>query len=404
MTENRHYMKVLHITSSVNGGAGIAAVRLNNALNNYGIESHILCLTSRFVDSTITCVKTPIIDKLLRHSHLPIGQNKYLHQLGKLENLYEAVSFPEAFYDITIHPLVKEADVINLHWVGSMLNYHKFFSKIDKPIVWTLHDMNPFLGISHYWGDYYNNIEFRKLEEKARNYKTRCIVNNGRVHVVNLCEWMRNFSQQSEAFSRSKHSIIRNSVNIDIFKLRDKIACRKALCLPLDKPLLLAGAQSLQNLRKGFDLLLNAMQKVDIDLNLILFGNQHDVDVPDNLSLFRFGQVNDEYLLSLLYSAADFFVLPSREDNLPNTMLESLCCGTPVISFTNGGMTDIILDGDNGYLVTQSNGEDLASTIKMAINDQNKFDRQAISDKAREMFAPKIQAAKYIQLYKSLLA
>lgn len=396
-------MKVVHISSGDTGGAGIAAVRLNRALNSIGVDSKLLCVHKALNEPNIVRYQPSLFRKVLYHSHLPIGQNKYLKLLGNAipDSDYEAVSFPEALYDISQSPLVKEADVVNLHWVGNILNYRKFFAHVDKPIVWTLHDMNPFLGVAHYMGDYDKNVQHRILEERVSNIKYSAISHHPNLTIVDLCGWMRGYAIKSKSFQGREHVIIPNSIDVDVFTERDKESCRKVLGLPLNEPIILFCAQAVANRRKGFDILLESLCKINHRCHLAIIGNINAANIPGHIKFTSFGTVNDELLMSMIYSASDAFVLPSREDNLPNTMVESLCCGTPVIAFSNGGMRDTITTGLNGILVEEQTPEALSSAINMFLANQT-FDNSRICQEAHEAFNPTRQAKSYLKLYESL--
>lgn len=398
-------MKVVHISSSDSGGAGIAAQRLNKALCDIGVDSRLLCVHKSSGASNVEQFKIPLSRKLLYHSRLPIGQNKFFRHLHDYECSYEAVSFPLALYDISDSEIVKNADIINLHWVGNVLNYPRFFSTVKKPIVWTLHDMNPFMGIAHYIGDCIKNQKFNKLEDKIEKIKFDAISKSTNLTVVNLCEWMWNYSSNSKMFKTRHHVIIPNSINIETFNIKEKQAARKLLGLPLEEKVLLFCAQSINNQRKGFDLLLEALNYLKHPCTLAIVGSADNIIFPKGISMRFFGTVHDELLMSMIYAASDAFILPSREDNLPNTMLESLSCGTPVISFANGGMSDVITNRENGLLVFEQTGKALADCINqyLSFDDAELFNRNEISLKAHEMFNPNKQANAYLSLYRDLL-
>lgn len=395
--------KVLHISASDSGGAGIAARRLNDALNEFGIHSRLLCLHKTSKSKMVTSVNIPFVSKAISHLPIPVRQNKYKRILKKESKNYEALTFPEAIFDISNHPLVKEADIINFHWLGGILNYPSFFKKVKKPIVWTLHDMNPFLGMAHYQGDLKANPHNSEIESKIKRLKTKAYNNHPSITIVNLCEWMKDYSSQSDSFKNREHHIIRNSLNVDVFKLRDKNCIRKALEIPDDKPVVMFCSQHLANPRKGFDLLLDALSMILSDCNLISVGNSNNIKLSEKQNIIPFGNVSDQRLLAMLYASADIFVLPSREDNLPNTMLESLCCGTPVIAFGNGGMRDIIENGINGIIVEDYCAKSLADAIDSSLLNLNRYNPSEISKKASIMFSPHNQAAAYDALYRSLL-
>lgn len=152
-------MKILHITTKSKGGAGIAALRLHHALVQSGISSAYLStdLTINYnnnsiQDSFFNYKKPSFSKKLLLKIQMllfPSAFQKAKKHLSDLEEQlhYEMLSLPYSKNDLNKHKLVQEADIINLHWVGGILDYDSFFSINNKPIVWTLHDMNPFFGI-----------------------------------------------------------------------------------------------------------------------------------------------------------------------------------------------------------------------------------------------------------------
>lgn len=404
-SKNDILMKVLILSSSDCGGAGIAALRLHKALMENGIDSSILC----FFKGTNTPkvyrsrVNKSLFVKAIERISIPFRQNKYkkFHQL-LLQGTYEIWSFPEAIYDISKHPLVKQADIINIHWIGNHLNYESFFRNVKKPIVWTLHDMNPFLGIAHYCGDRDNHPQFLFLEEQIRQIKLKAIAQHPNVSVVNLCQWMKEYSEKSETFANRTHTIIPNSIDTNVFRAYDKKKIRTNLGFPLDKPILLFVSQSVENRRKGFDLLQDALKNLHRDCVLLVVGEANDaLKSIDNCQFV--GTVNDEQRMAMLYAAADAFILPSREDNLPNTMVEALCCGTPVISFSNGGMRDHIRTLDNGVLVEQINSDALLDGINLFLDNINQFDRNSISQDAHAVFSPVVQAKRYVDFFQSVL-
>ena len=388
-------MKVTHITYSDAGGAGIAAVRLNNALlASTNIESRILCLHKTTKGNNIYQYKKSLASRII--SNLPNREQFYFHEICKLGGQYECFSIPYANYDITKHHLIQDADIINLHWIGNMLNYPSFFRHVRQPIIWTLHDMNPFLGIAHYTGDLQNNTNCINIENKIRIAKEKAIHRKKDITIVNLCNWMKTHSEQSDCFSRYKHTIIYNSINTSIFKLYNKKYIRKILNLPENNPILLFCSQNVNNPRKGFDLLKEAIQKIHRECVFLAIGNTTYINMPN---VILFGEVHDEVLMALLYSAADAFILPSREDNLPNTMLESLCCGVPVIATPNGGMRDIIIKMENGIITKETSADAIAEAITMFLDNREFFNSLNISSQAHKQFAPEIQAEKYSNLY-----
>ena len=397
-------MKIAIVSSSDSGGAGIAALRLHKALMSYGVDSSMLCLYKTTDTPKVYEYKKRFFAKAIDHlPFIPYKQNKYKKYYSELAEHYECISFPEAIYDISTHPIIQQADIINLHWVGNMLDYRRFFRKVKKPIVWTLHDNNPFQGFAHYRCERFLYQEFKILETKVCDLKSKAINHHPNVSVVNLCDWMKIEAEKSEAFRHSFHTIIPNSIDTSIFKTYDKSKARKSLDLPNNKPILLFVSQSVKNRWKGFSILQSAIKQIEKDCFLLIVGKANDsLDIPNEKKFM--GTIRDEQLMAYVYAAADFFILPTLEDNLPNTMVESLCCGTPVISFSNGGMTDYIKDLKNGIIVREHNAGALLHAINLCIDKIDGFDaRENISRDAHAYFSPHLQAERYIALFKSIL-
>lgn len=397
-------MKIAIVSSSDSGGAGIAALRLHKALMAYGVDSSMLCLHKATNTPKVYEYKRSFLSKVVDHlPFIPYKQNKYKKYIKDLSENYTCVSFPEALYDISSHPIIQEADIINLHWVGNMLDYPRFFANVNKPIVWTLHDNNPFQGIAHYRCERFLYPDFKDLETKVCDLKSKAINQHSNVSVVNLCDWMRIEAEKSEAFKQSYHTIIPNSIDTSIFKVYNKSEVRKSLGLPNDKPILLFVSQSVENPWKGFSILQSAIKQLERNCFLLIVGEANDsLDISKEKMVM--GTIRDELLMARLYAAADVFILPTLEDNLPNTMVEALCCGTPVISFSNGGMTDYIKDLKNGLIVKEHNAESLLQAINCFLDNIVRFDgREDISREGHAYFSPHLQAERYVALFKSIL-
>ncbi len=388
------------------GGAGIAALRLHQALLEQKIDSHFLCLNKS--KSTVPkCEsffknKAKLLFRILHRIYLV----KYAYERNK--NLingktgdFEIFSFSSMDYDISAHPLVKDADIIHLHWVADFLDWKSFFKNVDKPIVWTLHDMNPFLGGFHYLGDKKRNfLIFNALEEKLISTKIFALRKVSQLHIVCPSKWLQQQSMKSEIFGAYKHYVIPNSIPVNTFRPLDKLKSRQVFNLPLEKKIILFVADSVDNHRKGFSLLQKALQYID-DHNyaLAIVGRYTAIELNQRISAYHLGYISDEVLLASAYSAADIFVIPSVEDNLPNTVIESLACGTPVVAFNVGGLPDLISNGINGFIAEKINVEELYQAIVKALNYD--FTRSHIRNNAVSKFKPSIQVSKYMEIYKA---
>lgn len=403
-------MKVTHISTFDSGGAGIAALRLHNGLLCESADSNFLSLwqfsNNNLANSFLfdANIKLSYAQRALRKFGFSVTQEeKNRQQLKDKAGNYEIYSFPFTDYRVEQHPIIQQTDIINLHWVAGFINYPTFF-QTNKPIVWTLHDMNPFMGGFHYSGDYernkkaFENLEQQLIKTKQNAYK------NANITVVTPSAWLGKLAKQSDLLQHYDVRTIPNSVDTAIFKPHDKILARNTFNLPADKQIILFVSDSIHNYRKGFDLLIEAFKHLNLsDEHLLVTVGQTSNENTFSGNTINLGKVNDERLMSLLYSAADVFVLPSREDNLPNVLLESTACGTPVIAFNIGGIPEVIQIGFNGILANEISVQSLQNAITQFVNKQYNFDRNQIRKTAIEKFALHVQARKYTDLYKEII-
>lgn len=405
-------MKILHINTLFTGGAGRAVIRLHAAMLQEGIDSRILFSKAgpdAYIDGIGICQKGKPLSLRRRIERRLIGDRSIEHAIGKrlakLKGTYECISFPLSSYKVEEHAWIREADVIHLHWVANFINYPSFFRAIDKPIIWTLHDMNPFQGVFHYENDSVSNhAEFGSLDEEFADLKLRTLSHVNNLTVVTPTEWLGKHSRASDILGGLPHRQIANGVDIELFRPYNKAFARKVFNLPRDRTVLLFASERLDNKRKGLDLLLGAvenMQQID-DIAIYTVGKM-DGKLDVN-GLNPLGPISDDRLLALLYSAADAFILPSREDNLPNTMLEAMACGTPVIGFAVGGLQEVIRPGFNGLLAEDISSDSLMDCLMKFRVQSDNFDREKIREFAVERFSSHTQARAYLDLYHDVLS
>ena len=419
-------MKILHLNTFDHGGAAVAAIRLHKALLAQGIESSMMFLnmTNYDIPSTFSYnhpgKKRPgfIHRQLIRLKNRvsPPRLTKLELNMLNLENKvdgFEMFTFNPNDLDVSTQKLWKDADIIHLHYIAGFVDYC-VLEKGNKPIIWTLHDMNPFTGGCHY-------------SSGCENFKNECVncpqlagtinTNNSladqnykRTYLSNISPvitapsvWLYNCSSQSTLFRNFRNLHIPYSLDLSAFKPGNKTFCRDVFNLPQNKKILLFVSEILDNYRKGFDLLINALTEVNhSEVHICAVGSSNkEIEYQNGITFI--GRIYDERLMALAYSAADVFVLPSREDNLPNVMLESLACGTPVIAFPVGGMPDVLKTGFNGILANDLTSESLAHSINDFFEGKCKFDSKLISENAKQNFSPILQAERYKTLYENML-
>jgi glycosyltransferase involved in cell wall biosynthesis len=202
-------------------------------------------------------------------------------------------------------------------------------------------------------------------------------------------------------------SVIPNSLDTTVFTPIKKAEARSTLHLPIEAKIVLFVAGSLDRWHKGFSELEKAFRKMKTDLNtfLVSLGATTKAlnDFPQHLHL---GRIRDDRSLACVYSAADVFVIPSLQDNLPNTVLESLACGTPVVGFDTGGIPDMVRPGETGLLAPAGDVDALQHAIETLLENPNL--RAELSHKARRVaeqeYSLAVQSGRYLELYRALLA
>lgn len=409
-------MKILHInTHDISGGAARAAYRLHSALNKVGHESYMLVRDKISDDSTVikldnkndSCFK--IFIKRVANKFLQIWLNpQSIFSLNPIrsKNIYDAIN--------KINP-----DVVHLHWIAESFVNLKELIKINKPIIWTLHDEWPITGgchINHECYRFYNScgrcpvinsssvkdISYKQLQVKLKIYsQLPDLVFNG------VSQWT---ARQLKSASVSKsHPIINlpNPINTSEFYLIKKFHARDMLKIMPDHKYVLFGAMSaLSDSNKGADLLINALKKISNKdkVTLLIFGNRvNDVWLNDFDTIFL-GFIRESIILNQIYNAADVMVVPSRQENLANTIMESLACGTPVVAFDIGGNSDMIEHKKNGYLAAPFDCQDLAAGIEWVLyNDGYEHLRLHAREKVNANFSEEVVIPKYVEQYKKII-
>lgn len=416
-------MKILHISTNDNiGGAARATYRIHQALLANGIESSMRVINKSTSDKSIsnwyskTFFKTIEYERyrrwLIKIKKKWQHQNKEMHSFGK--------------YSIHIVDEINnsDADIVHLHWISEMLSI-KDIGRIKKPIVWTMHDMWPFCGAEHYAPDdenarfikgYFNEnrpssesgLDLNRITwlAKSKYWDTK------HFYIVSTSNWLHSCAKNSKLFRSSKHFLIPYPLeSIILWKPILKKVARTALGLPQDSYLILMGAEGgTINLRKGADLMLESIKHLekisDLNTELIVFG-QSNPEKQDqwNNKVHWLGSVNDDRILALAYSAADVMIVPSRQEAFGQTGTESLACGTPVVAFDIGGLSDIVIHKENGWLAKPFDIQDMADGIKWILEDPKRHEK--ISENARnsvlKRYNPENIALQYKQVYEEVL-
>lgn len=382
-----------------NGGAGIAAGRLQVALENAGHQ----------VDYIVR-------EKASRSNAIKFGNGLVSWLKFIAERLFflrfekdKSIRFlfnPGVFgSDISSHPIIQQADILHLHWVNfGFLSVDDIASlmRLNKPIFWTLHDMWAFTGGCHHSGSCENfhqscgdckflknpnpnDFSHRMWEAKKEGFASK------NLHIITCSDWLANRAKQSSILGDHDIQTIPNAIDTDFFS-----PTANSLGLDSGKKYILFVAMRVNAPAKGFHLLKEALQFIDsATTELLIVGGEMTEDLP--LRSHSFGQVNDPAKMRDIYAAADVFVTPSLEENLPNTIMEAMACGTACVGFEVGGIPEMIEHEKTGYVAQAFDPADLAKGINWCLESTTAGSKSR--ERAANLYDQKIVAQQHLAYY-----
>lgn len=336
-------------------------------------------------------------------------------------------SFDDLGQDISKLPFIQEADVLHFHWISrAYLSLQSFqaLARLNKPMVWSLHDMWAFTGGCHYAG---SCTHFQKacgncwhLKRPAKNdishqiWTRKAAVYPGlNMTYVGSSAWLAGIAKTSSLLGQERVINIPTPVEQDIFCPMEKADLRRALTIGEDRIVLLFVAMNVQEKRKGFayikealDLLAQSNSWIKEKVELLVLGRAQPADFADlPFPVHCLGRLSELPAIAKAYNTADVFLMPSLEDNLPNTVLESLSCGIPVVAFDTGGIPEMVAHQKNGYIAESQNARQLVEGIQWVLENPERY--QQLSQAARATilndYSYEKVAAKYLELYTQLL-
>ena len=416
-------MRITHLsTTDQAGGAARAAYRLHQGLRKIGCDSQMLVQRKVSSDPAVREFVPPEdLGTRLRRA----VRGRYLSRNRRwLESRPKDASFlseDRSEHGADVLGQLPGQGILNLHWVAGLFDYQQFFARVPDglPIVWTLHDMNPFTGGCHFdagCGKFanacggcpqLNSMNANDFSAKCLRRKITALKKIGveRLHVVAPSRWMAGEAGKSAILGGFASSVIPYGLDTDVFRPHEKRAARKAWGIPEDARVVLFVADSVEEKRKGFSELLQALKGLQGASGLCLAALGRDIASPqEGLPVRNLGYVRDDEKLALAYSAADVFVAPSLQDNFPNTILEAFACGTPAVSYRVGGCAEQVSDGETGLLAKPGEPHDLRRAIARVLEDAELRARmsEACRRTAIEKYSLEIQASRYKQLYEKL--
>jgi glycosyltransferase involved in cell wall biosynthesis len=405
------FKKILHVNYSDNlGGAAISCQRLHYAQLKNNIDSWLFSYDQKNNSNrSITFdsgykkneyLLKKVISKLISR---PFENEKIIKSLSIFEtgSLKKINSF--------------DCDVVNLHWICNEMLLIENIKKINKPLVWTILDMWPFIGADHicldsnlpdaYWK---NNNEKKKntsflnkwvLKRKIKNFPKD-------IKLVCISNWLKKKALESSVFKDYDIDYIPCTLNFNKWKILDKKNSRKILNLPKDKKIILfVTASGTDDYRKGFHILKKALKNIvkTDDLHLVIVGRAMKKDLKDlkieNTIYDKFYSGKSDFL-NLIYSSADLLTVPSLIEPFGQVAVEALACGLPTLAFKNTGLEDIIDHKKTGYLSNFLDQENFLDGLKWLLYDfDHDVSKKSIRDHGINNFSEKKISNEYLKVY-----
>lgn len=420
-------MNILHInTENSSGGASLCAKRICNAQRKCGVDARMLVAQGK----EDTFISKASIDKkrkdiwysnsllgrikhLLMHAPCFWDEEKVRTELKRIQdNTTERpyIHLPYSNYkDITNHPLFEWADIIHLHWVPEFIDYPTFFMNTKKPIVWTLHDKYPVVGLSHYQSDFLALPEvYNKIDDIVVKIKTKALKKaKSNIYIVAISEMMQDICAKSPITKGKATTLIHNGVDEKIFFPHNRQIARNKYNISVNATVFLFSSYNIWDKNKGLDRVIAAIESLAMpDTYLICIGENEGRKIQQSsINIIQTGKIDNQDQIAELYSASDFFLLSSYEETFAQTSIEAMSCGIPVISTPVSGSSDLIYDF-NGVICQGFNEEAIAKGIQKALEYQQneKYYSSIIREHIVKNYSYNVISKKYIKLYEEILS
>ena len=414
-------MNILLLNTYSHGGAGIACRRLLDGLR-------AIRQTANSKQQTATEQPSNLSAQLLTAADVGSRWPFYAERLAFLPHERDKsvrFAFSPANFgkDLSRHPLVQQADVLHLHWVNQGLLSLRGIAQLGalgKPMVWTLHDTWAFTGGCHIFTDcdhfrqscghcpYLRRPSAGDLSHRVWAEKQRLFPKN--IQFVTCSAWLRDLALSSSLLRERSIEVIPNPIDTGVFRPAsgaERADFRRVMGITPEAKVLLFVAMNLRDAHKGFRFLPEALrilkaQQPDLQLEVVVLGKSE----PEALAALPYpvhalGLVQGAEKLARIYGAADVFVTPSLADNLPNTVMESLACGTPVVGFRTGGIPEMVGHLREGFIARQGDSADLAEGIRWVFSGA--VPMEVLQKNARQKvvaeYANEVVAGRYAEVY-----
>ncbi len=389
-------MRICHLnTYEQTGGAARAAFRLHQELLRKSVDSRFFVYRG----------KEPAERTVV---YRPSGGWHLWPKLRRWATRTAVGPFTSRFDSVEDQQVVGQlpgADLYNLHWLTEFLSPQSLVD-LTRPLIWTLHDGNALTGGCHYPGeceryrsgcyDCPRLTSWRPWDLARLTWQSKLAAfARLDLHLVTPSRWLANLARQSPLVAHLPVQAIPNGVDVTVFQPRPSGEFRDSLGVDGPMVLFLGGKEP----QKGYDELKKALVGLN-PLSLVTVGQ------PVGFETLALGWIENDRLLALVYGAADLLMVPSREDNLPNTVLEAMACGTPAVAFDVGGIPEMVRPGKTGWLVPSGRPDLFREAVLSALADPARLVEmgRACRQAVLEEFTLEIQADRYHRLYRSVLS
>lgn len=414
-------ISVVHVSAyEKSGGAAAAAKGLHVGLVNLGVYSSMYVGLKETEDKSVIqfdpiyTISARIYRRMRRAKMYIDGK-----VIEKAQNrLKDAFSIDVTQCGKQVLEQLPKSDIVNLHWVTGFIDVGEMLRITEMPVVWTLHDMNPFTGGCHYCGGCTlfrtkchrcpqlggkrsRDVAYRVWTRKEQVFSN---VSRTRLKIVAPSRWLAETAKNSAIFSRFDVSVIPYGVDVTTFRPKNRREERKNYGID-DGAFVILFVASYQTARKGFDYLREVIKEIGKEdaITVVSVGPKIELDFPGVIHR-NLGYIYSAWEMAGIYSAVDVYVIPSLEDNLPNTVLESLACGVPVVGFETGGIPDMVEMDKTGLIVKKGDIGMLRNAILGLM--RNKVKRDEMSRECRKIatrrYSLEAQAELYLELYRDV--
>lgn len=416
------------------GGASVAATRLHRALlrQEYpypSIDSTLLVGTSNRMETHrpepgVVYLANNFLAEQTAFGRF-VAERLYFLPFERNESVRFQFSPAAVGTSLDFHPAVQQADVLHLHWINFgflSINSLRSLVALNKPIVWTLHDQWAFTGGCHYahsctnFQTHCHHCPYlKKPGEQDLSYRIferkKAFFQEANIHFVTPSQWLANEGKRSALLRHAPFTVIPNTLDQTVFRPQDRADASAQLGLEATpQPRLLFGSANITDPRKGFRYFAEALtllhqQHPELEPEILVFGKGRSYlfnELP--YPVRHLGVLTTEADVVAAYNLADALVVPSLEDNLPNTILESMACGTPVVGFRTGGIPELIDHEQNGFLASATSAQELANGLAFILTHPTPHTlREHARQSAETRFSEEVISSHHTELYSALL-